>query len=134
MIKEGAPLDKLYLVKEGRVQILKEMAYQDEAGRDRWKSMVLLDVNEGDFVGEESLKKQVDEAGEVRSQYTVKVDSRAGAVLYVASSKCFSSSFRQILPEIQKMCEEKALLLENRQNLLMNQLRYWAIKNRRNGS
>ena len=48
--------------------------------------MALLDVNEGDFVGEESLTFVMDDVREVCSQYTVKVDSRAGAMLYVANS------------------------------------------------
>ena len=112
ILHEGKTTSNIFLVKVGHLQISKVVTFEDEAGVSRQKNVVLLDVNEGDFVGEESLNLL--NKAEVYSPYTVKVASRSGVVLYVADSQIFISTFKSVLPEIQKMCNEKEQLLDSR--------------------
>ena len=74
------------------------MTYKDEKNVQKRKNVVLLDANEGDFVGEESLSETTNQ-----SQYSVKVASREGAEVYVADTSAFISTFKNVLPEIKKM-------------------------------
>ena len=47
------------------------MVYTDEDKQKRSKSVVMLDVNEGDFFGEECFQYELNDNIELKSEYTV---------------------------------------------------------------